>query len=133
MRRIKKVSLAVSIIIGIVVMIYAGALLVLQFWVPVPMDDWFRPRQHKPFSKETWGSSGFGDSIRYEMANDLLRSRQLLGKTKDDLKALLGDPKWEQTVGSSTILGYDLVPQISYPARCPLLPSKVFFNIETWV
>lgn len=66
------------------------------------------------------------------MANQLVRSRTLIGTSENDLRKLLGKPDWEYAVGSAMRLSYDLVPQRSFPARSAFLPTRLFLNTDTW-
>ncbi len=67
------------------------------------------------------------------MANDLVRSRQLFGKTEREVRSLLGAPHSEDRSGTRVLLGYDLVHQRQFPAKCFLLPSCLLINVDTWL
>jgi hypothetical protein len=62
--------------------VYAASVLVLMFWTPVRLEEWFRPRPCKAFSTLAWKSTRFGDPERYKMANELVRTGRLLGKSE---------------------------------------------------
>jgi hypothetical protein len=67
------------------------------------------------------------------MANDLLATRRLLGRSRAEIIALLGEPAWEEPRGTETTLNYELVAQRDFPAKCFLLPSFLFLNFEMWL
>jgi hypothetical protein len=112
---------------------YALIVLVLLVRTPVGMEEWFRPKARRPFSEAAWRATKFGDPDRYRMANDLVRSGRLLGKTAREVKELLGQQSSEDHLGTKTLIGYDLVSQRQFPAKCFLLPSFLFLNTDTWL
>ncbi len=112
---------------------YALTIVVLVIHPPAELGEWFRPRPRKPFSKLLWTATRFGDADRYKMANDLVHSKLLIGKTEGEVRALLGAPHSEDHIREEIWLGYDLVPQRSFPSRCFLLPGFLFMNSDTWL
>jgi hypothetical protein len=101
---------------------------------PTPeMEEWFRPRPREPFSTAAWQASRFGDPARFKMANDLVRSGRLRGMTQEQLETLLGKETSRDELGSRVLVGYDLVPQKQFPAKCIILPRFLFWNTDTWL
>jgi hypothetical protein len=97
------------------------------------IEEWFRPRPRKPFVSAAWQSTQFGDADRFKMANDLVRSGRLLGVTQKDVEVLLGRANSQNNLGSRILIGYDLVPQRQFPAKCIILPNFLFWNTDTWL
>ena len=87
----------------------------------------------KPFSSAAWQSTRFGDADRFKMANDLVRSGRLLGMMQQDVEQLLGRGSSQDELGSRILIGYDLVPQKQFPAKCIILPKFLFWNTDTWL
>lgn len=112
---------------------YAAAIVALTVRPPSHLEEWFRPKPCKPFSKTLWDSTRFGDPDRYKMANDLVRSGKILGMAEPEAHAMLGPTSSEDHIETEIWLGYDLVPQRQFPAKCWLLPSYLFFNTDTWL
>jgi hypothetical protein len=50
----------------------------------------FRPGRH--FDPSLWSNSRTPESVRLGMADDLIRTRMLLGLTRHEVVALLGEP-----------------------------------------
>jgi hypothetical protein len=127
-----KLNLGLSVLLAVVAVCYCGlfvAGLVRAPW----LEEMFRPRAQSKFTQEAWRATHFGDRGRYEMANDLLRSDTLVGKTRAEIEGMLGmSDRWWQK-GGNTNLFYDLGRQQEFPARCIILPSRFFWNLETWV
>jgi hypothetical protein len=115
------------------ILAYGLAVLVLAVHTPADFDQWFRPAPRIPFSKAQWDSSHFGDVQRYKLANGLVSSAMLIGKTEAEARDLLGEPSSEDRVNGEVLLGYDLIAQTRFPARCRFLPSFLFFNTDTWL
>jgi len=67
------------------------------------------------------------------MANDLVRSGRLLGMAQQEVEVLLGKRTTQDELGSRILLGYDLVPQRQFPAKCLILPRFLFWNTDTWL
>ena len=97
------------------------------------MEELFRPRPREPFSRTAWQSTRFGDADRFRMANDLVRSGRLLGMTQQEVEGLLGKGSALDELGGRILLGYDLVPQRQFPAKCVVLPGFLFWNTDTWL
>ena len=114
-------------------LLYGLTLMVLLIWTPPGIEEWCRPRARKPFSAVAWRSSRFGAPERYKMANDLVRSGRLLGKTGQEVKALLGQESSGDYLDTRAFIGYDLVSQRQFPAKCFLLPSFLFLNTDSWL
>jgi hypothetical protein len=114
-------------------MLYILGVLLLLAWAPPELEVWFRPRSHKPFSEAAWHSTRSGEPDRYKMANDLLRSKLLLGKTEREVRNLLGSPTSQDPDGADMVIGYDLISQRRFPSGCALLPSSLFLNTDTWL
>lgn len=112
---------------------YCTLLAILVIWHPGQMDNWFRPQVSEQFVLATWNSSKFGDPHKYKMANSLVRSGRLKGMPEAEVRSLLGQPSSVDTIGGFTLIGYDLVPQRNFPARCCLLPKSLFMNTDTWL
>src|SRR6266853_4187302 len=125
--------LIVSLTLGGLALLYVLTVLILIVRTPVEMENWFRPRPCEPFSKALWDSTRFGDPPRYKMANDLVRSGCLMGKSEREVRELLGQPSSEDRSGTEVRVGYDLIAQRRFPARCFLLPSFLFLNMDTWL
>jgi hypothetical protein len=125
------------VVIGVsaaaVALLYGVVILVLLVWSPPGFEAFFRPRASKPFSQTVWQTSRFGDRDRLTMANDLVKSQLLLGKTEEEVRTLLGKPSAEDSNGAAIFISYDLVPRRSFPASCALLPSFLFLNTDTWL
>lgn len=65
---------------------------IVYFYMFYPMINIFSSYHHeKYFDAEAWEEK---PQLRYEMANQILTERVLLGKTKNEVKALLGKPEW---------------------------------------
>lgn len=114
-------------------MLYLIGIVVLVFWMPADLEVWFRPKQQMKFTTASWKRTDFGDANRYAMANSLVRTQELHGKTESEIRDLLGEPTSIDHVGSETWLGYDLVPRRAYPAKSVFLPSFLFYNTDTWL
>src|SRR5688572_25644816 len=104
------------------VLLYAVILFALLLYHPPEMENWFRPRGSRPFAESRWKATSFGDGARYWMANDLVESGRLIGKSKSEVKELLGLPTSEYAIGPVTSIEYELVTQRSFPAGFFLLP-----------
>jgi hypothetical protein len=131
--RLRRILTTCGLICVGLVLLYGVVVLFLIVQTPVGIEEWFRPRPRKPFSKEAWQLTRFGDSDRYRMANDLVSSRRLLGKTEQEAREMLGKASSEDHLDASLLIGYDLVSQRQFPAKCCLLPSFLFLNSDTWL
>jgi hypothetical protein len=129
----RKTLVGLGLGLAVLIVVYLGLLIVLIVWHPAEMDEWFRPRSCMAFSKMRWASTKFGDVDRYRMANDLVRSRLLLSLSEAEVRALLGEPTGVDQVGDVRWLGYELVHQRHFPAKCFLVPSFLFMNTDTWL
>src|SRR5690242_18735713 len=117
----------------LVLCVYGATLAYLIVRTPPDMDERFRPKPREPFSAQKWGTTRFGDPLRYKMANDLVRSGKLLGMGEAEVRSLLGAPTSEDRVAGELWIGYDLASQRQFPAGCFLLPSWLFMNSDTWL
>jgi len=64
----------------------------VYFYMFYPMINIFVSYHHeKYFDAEAWEDK---PELRYEMANQILNDSLLIGKSKSDIKALLGTPEW---------------------------------------
>ena len=115
---------------GIAYLLWVGFLILEH---PPDMDERFRPTPRISFSEERWKQTRFGVPDRYKMANDLLCSRKLIGATPDQVRKLLGEPKYEEPVQGVILLNYDLIHQSVFPAKGFLLPRFLFMNTDTWL
>jgi len=74
-------------------------------------------REQIPFNSVQWiaGSQDHGTlwPTRLRMADDLVNSKRLLGKSKDEVVALLGFPDISHTNGSQKTIEYVLGPERS--------------------
>jgi len=129
---LKKKEKALLVAGAAVVVLYLGWVVWVFQWTPEQLNDHFRPKESVAFSKAAWLKTKFGNLTRYEMANDLVRSRRLIGATAESVRDLLGPPLYEDSAEGSTCLHYDLVHQRAAPAKCLLLPRFLFWNIDTW-
>ena len=129
----KRIFAITGLISLALVFAYGLTIFVLLARTPVELEEWLRPRTRKPFSELAWRSTRFGDPDRYKMANDLVWSRRLLGKTEQQVKELLGQQSSEDHLNMRTLIGYDLVSQRQFPANCFCLPSFLFLNTDTWL
>lgn len=65
---------------------------IIYFYVLYPLINIFSDYHHKKyFNAEDWKNK---PALRYEMSNNLETSKLLLGKSKTDVAALLGEPEW---------------------------------------
>lgn len=119
-----------SLVVGV---LYGVIVLLLMIVHPPGLENLCRPIVVQGFSRSLWASSSFGQRDRYGMANDLLRTGALLDKNEAAVTGLLGPPTSVDRSGPTLRLGYDLVPQKTFPARCTLLPSFLFWNTDTWL
>lgn len=90
-----------------------------------------RPGVSVRFDSESWKSAAYDSGCRYPMAQELVASNRLLGKTTERVLVELGPPdrRWKQE--ASDILIYALAPQQKYPASSWLYP-RMFPNIGSW-
>lgn len=64
----------------------------VYFYGFYPMVNIFSSYHHeKYFDSSSWKSS---PSLRYEMSDDLVASKELIGRSKEDVKSLLGTYEW---------------------------------------
>ncbi|HNQ27394.1 MAG TPA: hypothetical protein PKL92_05680 [Aquaticitalea sp.] len=64
----------------------------VYFYGFYPMVNIFSSYHHeKYFDSENWKSS---PALRYEMSDDLVATKELIGRTKDDVTLLLGPYEW---------------------------------------
>jgi hypothetical protein len=122
-----------TLMMGGVLAIAYGILFVAGMLAAPRLEEVFRPRTSTLFVSEVWKASTFGDKERYEMANHIVASGTLLNRSREGVEMLLGPPDrhWYGPVRTNAY--YDLGLQKDYPARTWLLPSRSFWNIETWV
>ncbi len=65
---------------------------IVYFYMFYPMLNIFSSYHHqKYFDAEAWEEK---PALRYEMANQMLKDSLLIGKNKDDVETLLGEPEW---------------------------------------
>jgi hypothetical protein len=131
--RPRRISALAGLLVFGLALLYGLVVVALLVHTPAGIEKWFRPKPRKPFSTVAWQASRFGDPDRYKMANDLVRSRRLVGRTEQAVRDLLGPESSQDQIGARTLIGYDLVPQRQFPARCFLLPSFLFLNTDTWL
>ena len=75
----------------------------------------FRDYSQKPFNSADWRA---GDAVeRGRMYLDVFKTRMLNGKSKDDVKSLLGEPDKKQTVEGREVWLYDVEHQYNTPMR----------------
>ena len=84
------------------------------------------------FDPVKWKDLEFGNPTRYEMANDLIRNRSLIGRSRAEILTMLGKPTSNLSV-ESQFLCYGLVHQHDFPTKSIFLPGPHFFNLEDWV
>lgn len=93
-----------------------------------------RPRVASPFYSDRWKAATFESGVRFPMANELIRTKALLGLSEGRLMEMLGEPHY-RTVGQgqhgSVLYVYELAGQSQYPAVCWLYPW-VCPNISSW-
>ena len=68
-------------------------LLVASFLVIVAIGAWFTLRPGRHFSASLWKNSATPPSVRLRMADDLINSQRLVGLTRQEVIALLGEPR----------------------------------------
>lgn len=129
----KRFNKTVAISGGSLLLSYAVLVGLLEVSGPAWLEDFCRPRGATAFSSDEWAKTRSGNSARYRMANDVVRSGVLMGLSQQEVPRLLGEPDRTYPVDSSTALGYDLASQHEFPSGCVLLPSNLFFNTETWL
>lgn len=65
---------------------------IAYFYLFYPVINIFSSYHHKKyFNAEAWKSK---PALRYEMSNQLITGNLLIGKNKDDINNLLGNPEW---------------------------------------
>ncbi|SHI56755.1 hypothetical protein [Algibacter luteus] len=65
---------------------------IVYFYMFYPMLNIISSYHHqKYFDAEAWEEK---PALRYEMANQMLKDSLLIGKNKDDIETLLGEPEW---------------------------------------
>lgn len=73
-------------------LISAGLTPIVYFFVFYPLINIFSSYHHeKYFDSEAWGSK---PSLRFEMSQEITRKALFMGKTKSEVKALLGASEW---------------------------------------
>ena len=98
------------------------------------LETFFRPKGELKFESETWKQkqpSSWGE--RYGMVDDLIRTHLALGRSQQEVEALLGKPDIAAPLdGGEVILCYALASQKDYPARSILFPGRLG-NLEPWI
>jgi hypothetical protein len=67
-------------------------LLVVSILVPLAVGGWFMLRPGRHFDPSLWRNSTTPASVRLRMADDLVNSQKLVGLTRQEVVALLGEP-----------------------------------------
>ncbi len=65
------------------------------------------------------------------MVDDLLRRKLLLGRSQEEVKALLGEPGIAAPVDGEPAMYYMLGSQKDFPARSIFFPGRLE-NLENW-
>ena len=64
----------------------------VYFYVAYPLINIFSSYHHeKYFNAESWQEK---PALRYEMMDDMVDSKSLIGKSKSEIETLLGSPEW---------------------------------------
>lgn len=112
---------------------YSLAVTYLLFVSPPELEARFRSKLSMPFDAQEWEQSSFGDIKRYALANGLVFSRKIIGKTEAEVRAMLGQTDSEYNDGNALFLGFELIAQKQMPAKSCLLPAVLFLNTDTWL
>lgn len=96
------------------------------------LEEFFRPRGESKFDSASWEDASPASGRRYEMLDDLLASKHLVGLSETDVKGLLGEADSTGNEGGDKLLVYHLAKQRDYPAKSVWFPG-FFPNHEAWM
>lgn len=95
------------------------------------LEIYYRPKGNMEFRIKKWREAGQASGDRYEMVDDLMERKILMGLNKDEIMKMLGDPSLISRKDEELIMYYMLGSQEDYPARSLFFPL-VLGNVEGW-
>lgn len=96
------------------------------------LEAFYRPRGHSEFNSERWKRNGSASKQRYEMVDQLVASRLLVGLHTGNVEQLLGKPDLVGNDQGRLRFLYFLGDQRTHPATSILFPC-MFRNLDRWM
>ncbi len=116
---------------GFVILSYLGsAAFLVDFLGETNCEVLFRQRDERPFDAALWADVR-GQSMRYQIANYIVRSGSLQNQTANRVEHTLGIPTVRELEDNFIFLDYFLIDQYEMPSKTFLIPFGLS-NCDCW-